>query len=70
MLTTGNTKLHTFGILLADRQVASCPKPLNIAVVVRIAISRTYDNTMNNVVLLLLLIHTFSVLSLQLKKLR
>ena len=50
MLTTGSTKLHTFGILLADRQVASCPKPLNIAAVVRIGISRTYDNTMNNVV--------------------
>ena len=47
MLTTGSTELHTFGILLTDRQIASCPKFLNIAVVVRIGISRTYDNVMN-----------------------
>ena len=49
MLTTGSTELHTFGIVFADRQVASCPKSLNIAVVVRVGISRTYDNVINDV---------------------
>ena len=49
MSTTGSTKLHTFGILLADRQVAACPKSLNIPVVVRIGISRKYEDVINYV---------------------
>ena len=49
MVTTRSTEHHTFGTLLTDRQIASCPKFLNIAVVVRIGISRTYDNVINYV---------------------
>ena len=44
MLTTGSTEPHTFRIVLADKQVASCPKSLNNAVVVRIEILRTDVN--------------------------
>ena len=42
MLTTGCAEPHTFGIVLAGKQVAPCPKFLNNAVVVRIVISCTY----------------------------
>ena len=48
-MTTGTTELHTFGILLADKKVASSSKLLNNVVVVRIGISRTYDDIVNDV---------------------
>ena len=49
-MSTGSTEPHTFGIFLVDKQVVSCPKSLNIVVVIRFGISRTYDDVMNCVV--------------------